>query len=58
MSGGPTIDRRMRAGAWRTVLLWLGVLTALALAVWGVAYAARIIIPTARQLNDRQRHDG
>jgi uncharacterized membrane protein YidH (DUF202 family) len=57
MSGGPAIDRRMRAGAWRTVLMWLGVLTALALAVWGVAYAG-IIIPTARQLNDRQRHDG
>jgi hypothetical protein len=58
MSGGPAIDRRMRAGAWRTVLLWLGVLAALALAVWGVTYAAGIIIPIARQLNDRQHRDG
>jgi hypothetical protein len=48
----------MRPGAWRTVLLWLGVLAALALAVWGVTYAAGIIVPIARQLNDRQRHDG
>jgi hypothetical protein len=48
----------MRTGAWRTVLLWLGVLAALALTVWGVTYAAGIIIPITRQLNDRQRHDG
>jgi hypothetical protein len=48
----------MRAGAWRTVLLWLGVLAALALAVWGITYAAGIIVPIARQLNDRQHHDG
>jgi hypothetical protein len=58
MSGGSAIDRRMRAGAWRTVLLWLGVLAALALAVWGANYAAGIIIPIARQLNDRQHHEG
>jgi len=58
MSGGSAIDRRMRAGAWRTVLLWLGVLAALALAVWGITYAAGIIVPIARQLNDRQHHDG
>jgi len=48
----------MRAGAWRTVLLWLGVLAALALAVWGVIYAAGIIVPIARQLNDRRQLDG
>jgi hypothetical protein len=58
MSGGSAIDRRMRAGAWRTVLLWLGVLAALALAVWGVTYAAGIIVPIARQLNDRRQLDG
>ena len=39
-------------------MVWLGVLAALALAVWGVTYAAGIIVPIARQLNDRQRHDG
>jgi hypothetical protein len=48
----------MRGGAWRTALVWLGVLAALALAVWGVIYVAGIIIPIVRQLNDRQHHDG
>jgi hypothetical protein len=55
---GVTVDRRLRASAWRTVVLWLGVLAALALAVWGVTYAAGIIVPIARQLNDRQQHEG
>ena len=48
----------MRPRSLRTVVLWLGVLAALALAVWGVTYAAGIIVPIARQLNDRQQHDG
>jgi hypothetical protein len=58
MSGGIAVDRRVRARAWRTVVLWLGVLAALAVAVWGVSYAAGIIVPVARQLNDRRQHDG
>ncbi|HEV8274482.1 MAG TPA: hypothetical protein VGQ26_02135 [Streptosporangiaceae bacterium] len=58
MSGGIAVDRGMRARAWRAVLLWLGVLAALALAVWGVTYAAGIVVPIARQLNDRRQHDG
>jgi hypothetical protein len=48
----------MRPRPWRAVVLWLGVLAALALAVWGVTYAAGIIAPIARQLNDRPQHDG
>ena len=58
MNGGIAADRRMRPRSLRTVVLWLGVLAALALAVWGVTYAAGIIVPIARQLNDRQQHDG
>jgi hypothetical protein len=58
MNGGIAAGRRMRPRPWRAVVLWLGVLAALALAVWGVTYAAGIIAPIARQLNDRPQHDG
>ena len=58
MSGGIAVGQRVRATPWRAVVLWLGVLAALALAVWGVIYAAGIVVPIARHLNDRRQHDG